>query len=209
MITHLAPVHPLETVAREGRDEHPMRRVTREVALDGQWDNRRRGNVAALFDSMADQWHTSHDHPGRYLPLLDALDRGGVRSRHCVELGAGTGLGTRHLVERLDSVIATDLSMEMLAHLDSAWGRRVQLDAAQLPFPDASVQLFVLNNMLLFPAETDRVLAADGQIVWVNTAGEETPIHLTAEEVVAALPGPWRGVASRAGRGTWCVVERA
>jgi hypothetical protein len=30
-----------------------------------------------------------------------------------------------------------------------------------------------------------------------------------SEEVVAVLPGEWRGVASRAGQGSWCVLRRA
>lgn len=37
----------------------------------------------------------------------------------------------------------------------------------------------------------------------------ETPIHLRTEEVAAVLPGEWRGVASRAGQGSWCVLRRA
>ena len=63
--------------------------------------------------------------------------------------------------------------------------------------------------MLLFPVEIDRVLAPDGVLVWVNTSGEHTPIHLTAAEVERALPGAWDVVASSAGRGTWAVARRS
>ena len=63
--------------------------------------------------------------------------------------------------------------------------------------------------MFLFPAEVDRVLAPEGVVVWVNSRGSETPIHLTADEVDRALPGHWDGVASRAGWGTWSVHRRA
>jgi hypothetical protein len=53
-----------------------------------------------------------------------------------------------------------------------------------------------------------RVLAPDGCLVWVNTSGEQTPIYLPADDVVAALGDGWTGVASEAGTGTWCVARR-
>jgi len=59
------------------------------------------------------------------------------------------------------------------------------------------------------PAEVDRVLTRCGALVWVNTGGEATPIHLTAEELLEALPGSWDAVASRAGTGTWAVAHRS
>jgi hypothetical protein len=66
----------------------------------------------------------------------------------------------------------------------------------------------LLVNMLLFPAEIDRILAPGGALLWVNTLAEETPIHLPPEDVVAALPGTWTAVAGRAGTGLWCVARR-
>ena len=66
----------------------------------------------------------------------------------------------------------------------------------------------MLVNCFLFPDEVDRVLAPDGVVVWVNSSGAETPIHLPSDDVVAALPGPWEGVQSTAGLGTWCVLRR-
>lgn len=45
--------------------------------------------------------------------------------------------------------------------------------------------------------------------MWVNSSGEQTPIHLTSAEVVAALPFEVTGVESRAGAGTWCVLRRS
>jgi hypothetical protein len=55
----------------------------------------------------------------------------------------------------------------------------------------------------------DRVLSPRGALVWVNTAGALTPIHLSAAEVVDAMPGDWDAVASDAGWGTWAVLTRA
>ena len=51
----------------------------------------------------------------------------------------------------------------------------------------------MLVNCFLFPDEVDRVLAPDGVVVWVNSSGAETPIHLPSDDVVAALPGSLGG----------------
>ena len=66
----------------------------------------------------------------------------------------------------------------------------------------------MLVNALLFPAEVARVLAPGGALVWVNSLGDATPIHLSAADVAKALPGGWGGPASDAGWGTWCVLRR-
>ena len=63
-------------------------------------------------------------------------------------------------------------------------------------------------NMLLFPHEVDRVLRPDGVIVWVNTLGDQTPIHLPPDDVVAMLPGEWDGRTARAGTGFWLTARR-
>jgi ubiquinone/menaquinone biosynthesis C-methylase UbiE len=96
----------------------------------------------------------------------------------------------------------------MLVRAPDGPGLRVQADAAQLPVHDGAFDAVVLINMFLFPAEVARVLAPGGAVVWVNSSGPTTPIHLTAAEVDAALPGNWDGVASHAGAGEWCVLRR-
>jgi len=67
----------------------------------------------------------------------------------------------------------------------------------------------VLVSALLFGAEADRVLVPSGTLVWVNTSGASTAIHLPAEDVDAALGGAWDGVASQAGVAIWTVLRRA
>ena len=67
----------------------------------------------------------------------------------------------------------------------------------------------MLINAFLFPAEVERVLTPEGALVWVNISGEQTPIYLSVEDLVAQLPGEWVGTASRAGEGQWCVLRRA
>ena len=195
---------------------HPMRAVTRAVAFDPDgWTPERQAEVVELFDSLAPDWN-SRDVPGRELPLLDALDRGlaaapaaAARRHLAIELGGGTGLDSAHLAAQVDTVVTLDISPEMLARIPDGPTVPVQGDGSRLPLADGSVDALVLVNMFLFPQEAERVLAPDGVIVWVNSRGTETPIHLTADEVDAALPGRWDGVGSQAGWGTWSVHWRS
>ena len=187
--------------------ESPMRKVTEGVAFDGAWDDTRRDKVRDLFDDMAADWGTRFSDE-REASILDALDRGRPADGKVLELGAGSGLGTARLVERFDDVVALDLSMEMLRHQPEL-APKVRADASILPFPDGAADLVVLVNMLLFPAEVDRVLAPGGSVLWINTNGHETPIHLSPEAVVEALPGEWTATAGRAGTGLWASVRRA
>ncbi|MDQ1395887.1 MAG: hypothetical protein QOG64_1146 [Acidimicrobiaceae bacterium] len=190
-----------------GGADHPMRTVTQQIAFEAGWSAPRRAKVAALFDDLAEGWDARYAaDPTRSAPLADALSRGGRLQGPCLEVGSGTGQNTGALERHLGPVISVDLSGEMLRR---AGGRRVQADAVALPVPDRSAGTIVLVNAFLFPAETDRVLAADGSLVWVNTSGSDTPIHLTPEAVEEALPGHWHGVAADAGRGLWAVFRRA
>ena len=185
----------------------PMREVTETVAFDAAWDFSRREKVRELFDGMAAEW-SSRATLEREASILDALDRGGLAGDTVIELGSGTGLGTGHLIERFDDVVALDLSMAMLHHQPDL-APKVQADASVLPFRDDAADLLVLVNMLLFPAEVDRVLRPGGGLLWINTLGHETPIHLSPEAVVEALPGSWTATAGRAGSGLWAAVQRA
>ena len=77
-----------------------------------------------------------------------------------------------------------------------------------MPFADDRFDGILLVNMLLFPTEMDRVLAPGGTLLWVNTLGDKTPIHLSGPELLAALPGEWSGLTARAGSGFWAAVRR-
>ena len=191
--------------------EHPMRKVTRQVAFDDAWDAERAKKVADLFDSMAAGWTADHQAAERLASLEDALERGDVPGGGLtVELGSGTGVGTSVLRRHVRGpIVALDIAAEMLRHAPAAAGSRVQADAAALPLADDAASTVVLVNALLFPREIDRLLGPGGVVVWVNTNGDQTPIHLPADDVVAALPGEWHGRSSRAGTGTWAVLQRA
>jgi SAM-dependent methyltransferase len=187
---------------------HPMREVTERVARDrAAWDAALAADVGRRFEENAATWHLRHAED-RIAPLLDALDRGGDLPGPVVELGAGTGAGTELLVERLGAVVAVDLAIGMLHRLRVPGASRVQADASALPLPDRSVGTLVCLNMFLFADEVDRVLDPDGALVWVNSIGERTPIHLSAAAVADALGDGFRIVASRAAWGTWAVARR-
>ena len=189
--------------------DHPMRKVTREVAFDGQWTPERAAKVAELFNSMASEWAARHRDGARISPVADALERGSVdHLPQWLELGSGTGAGTSVIAHRVDFLVCCDLAREMLLNAPADLAPQVQADASRLPFAADAFAAVLMVNMILFPGEVDRVLAPRGKIVWVNTMGDQTPIHLSPDDVAAALPGKWRGVTARAGSGFWAVFER-
>lgn len=192
-----------------GGPDHPMRLVTRQVAFEDGWSPGRAAKIGELFDSLAPEWSERHVDRVRTAPVRDALQRGGLDTGgRWLELGCGTGAATVELAGTVGQVVAVDLSAEMLARAPDV-APRVRADASVLPFPDAAFDTALLVNMLLFPAELCRVLAPAGKVVWVNTLGDRTPIHLPPHDVLSVLPGDWRGVTARAGSGFWAVFERA
>ena len=191
-----------------GSPAHPMRITTRRAAFEPDyWNASEAARVAAFFDTMAPEWDTRSG-VGELMPLHDALARGGPFGTRCLEIGAGTGNGTAILAAAFAQVIALDLSAGMLHHFHDVRADLVLADGAQLPFAADSMDAIVLVNAFLFPTELDRVLAPGGAIVWVNSLAEDTPIHLPAHDVVAALPGTWSATVSEAGWGSWAVVRR-
>jgi SAM-dependent methyltransferase len=191
-------------------EDHPMRRITRQVAFDpAGWTPARAAEVAAIFDELAPDWHTRDSEPRRQV-VADALDRGGpIATGAWLELGSGTGLVTPMLAECADVVVAVDLSAGMLALAPDDAGARVRADGSCLPLADGSLDAVLLVNAFLFPAEVRRVLRPGGAVVWVNTSGPSTPIHLPADDVAAALGSGWGGPASEAAWGTWAVLRNA
>jgi hypothetical protein len=197
-----------------GGPDHPMRIATRRAAglhPEG-WTTELRNEVKDFFDGLAGDWHTRVS-PQRTAVVSDALTRGlghGEASAGlAVEVGSGIGTYSSLLSERFATVVAIDLSPEMLKAAPAGPAHRVRADGAALPIRNASAAAVVLINAFLFPAEVARVVAPQGSIVWVNSSAEQTPIYLSAEELVAQLPGAWTGTASRAGQGYWCVLRRA
>jgi len=190
--------------------DHPMRRLTRAAALGEPWTTDDARRVTEIFDGLAAGWSEQHVDPVKAAVVDDALDRGGPPlDGRWVELGSGTGAGTRLLHRRGARQVSVELSPAMLAHSPDELAPKVRADAAHLPFGGDAFDAVLLINMLLFPHEVDRVLRPDGAVVWVNTLGDQTPIHLPPDDVARALPGEWQGVTARAGTGLWAVLRRA
>lgn len=209
-LPRLGPEPPPPAADQAHNRDHPMRRVTEAVVAEpASWTAERAAGVASVFDELAGGWDDRFGSGSHRVPLIDALDRGGVTGRRVVEVGSGTGLATQVLAERFGSVLAADLSIEMLRRAPADVGFRVRADGARLPLKDGWADVVVLVNAFLFPDEVARVLDGTGAVVWVNSIGDRTPIHLPADRVVAALPGAWDAVASAAGEGTWCVARRS
>jgi SAM-dependent methyltransferase len=188
---------------------HLMRGITEQVAADpASWTPELAARVADFFDELAPGWQAETSARSQ-VALLDLLSRAaGSLVAPVVELGAGTGAGTAALAAQVDHVVAGDLSAEMLQRLPAALASRVRLDAAALPLRARSVGTLVCANMFLFADEVRRVLTDDGSLIWVNSIGERTPIHLSAEQVADALGDGFEVTASRAGWGTWAVARR-
>jgi methyltransferase family protein len=197
-----------------GGPDHPMRIATRRAAglHAGGWTGELRDQVEGYFDELAGEWHTRSS-PQRTAVVRDALLRG-LDPIHspagiAVEVGSGIGTYSHLLAERFPTVLAIDLSLAMLKLAPVGPALRVQADGARLPVGDASAAAVVLINAFVFPAEVERVLSPAGALVWVNSSGEQTPIYLSVDDLVAGLPGEWTGTSSRAGDGHWCVLRRA
>jgi len=189
--------------------DHPMRTLTRAVAFGEPWTSAHAARVADLFDGLAPEWAARASDPDRTAPIADALERGDCPlDGSWLEIGSGTGIGTAVVAPLVRSLVATDLSAEMLRQAPGV-APRLRADGSMLPVRDDGVDAVLLVNMMLFPAEIDRVLRRAGALVWVNTRGDQTPIHLPQHDVLAALPGRWRATTASAGQGFWMVARRA
>ena len=207
IITWIDPLRELVKPARFGSD-HPMRTVTQQIGSGDGWSSERASFVAGVFDELSVGWHADHSNDLRLAPLEDALDRGDLGPGRLVEIGCGTGAATERISARRPVAAALDLSPRMLALADPTVAPFVRADAGALPLAAGSVDVMVVVNMFMFATEYDRVLAPEGQFVWISTMGDETPIYLPPEEVVDLLPGRWTATGSYAGTGLWLVARR-
>lgn len=211
-LRHLEPIE--SDAPREDRqpdDYVPMQKVTHEIAFEPDaWNDERKEKVKELFVTLAPEWHTRGGE-ARMRPTQDALDRGEVAAGGtALEIGSGTGIHTPMLLERFDYVISLDIVDEMLRLTPEFQANAlVRADAGLLPLKDDSVDAIICVNAYLFPEEYGRVLRPGGRYVMVATSGDQTPIYLPPEEVVASLErvlGPIDAVTSGHGWSIWTSV---
>ncbi|MEW2290530.1 methyltransferase domain-containing protein [Streptomyces sp. NPDC047841] len=191
------------------RTAETFRAFASDLAAGRQpWTSEAARFITDMSDQLADDWDTTRA-TGRDEPVRDALTRGGpVPHGTCLELGSGTGLYTPTLRATFPHVVSTDLSTGMLQQAGSRSAWRVRADASALPLADASIAAVAAIGMLLFPAETARVLASGGVLLWINQLGGDGPLYLPADTVAAVLPGTWQATESEAGWGSWAVLRR-
>ena len=190
-----------------------MRHITRDVVYKNLWNSNLVEEVKKLFDEKASEWSTTRNIPSRGVPVLDALERGEVYGEKVVDLGAGTGLATQLLVNKFESVVALDISKEMIKNSVTPETPQVCADGCCLPFASNSIDVFLVMNMILFPNEIERCLKDEGFLVWVSSRGSETPIYLPPEEVIDLMSAnsevSWFGVSAYALEGSWLVARRS
>ncbi|MHB1138583.1 MAG: class I SAM-dependent methyltransferase [Microthrixaceae bacterium] len=210
-VHHLPPVVlPTDEEPADIGTGHVMRAITERVAADAKnWTPAVAAQVADFFGELAPEWQAETSARSQ-IALADLLDRVGAElTTPVLELGAGTGSGTVALAAHFGHVVAGDLTAGMIQRLPAELAARVQLDASALPVRSGSVATLVCVNMFLFAEEVRRVLLPRGALVWVNSIGERTPIHLSAEQVAASMGPEFAVTASRAGWCTWAIARRA
>jgi ubiquinone/menaquinone biosynthesis C-methylase UbiE len=192
----------------ENNDDHPMRKLTYELAFNEEkWNTVTRNYVREFFDNLAPVW-SQRAHAYRMEPLKDALSRGGPYMQGwALEVGSGTGILTPIIKTVFKKLVSLEVSWEMSSRApDESY--KVLADAKFSPFEDNRFSAIILVNAFLFPREYDRILSPNGHIIWVSTWGKDTPIYLKETDVNRALGNHYKGVASEAGWGSWAVFEK-
>ena len=199
---------PPDRPERSPGEYETMQEITRRIALDGGWTLDLAQNIEQLFDALAPDWPTRGGE-ARLVVLRDALARGGVPGGGtCLEIGSGVGLHTPSLAGHFDLVVSLDFSAEMLALAPRDLSVLVRADASATPLQESSVDVVACINAFLFPEEYLRVMRPGASIVFVSTSGDQTPIYLRPEELLAALPEGFAATTSLAAWGSWTVLHR-
>jgi malonyl-CoA O-methyltransferase len=127
--------------------------------------------------------------------LLSRLDELQQQPRSVLDLGAGTGHGTRALKRRFPNavVVAVDIAPGMLeqARQQSRWLRRferVRADAYALPFADAAFDLVFSNLMIQWCDDLDAVF---GEIARVLRPGGLLLFSTFGPGTLAELRDAW------------------
>lgn len=132
-----------------------------------------------MWDDRVDQWAGTVDASPAFAQLRERmLQRAApVPTDRCLDLGAGTGFLTLPLAEMAGSVLATDLSAEMLVSLRASADRtgaqvttRV-VDMAQLQLPPASFELIVSSYAMHYLTDTDKQLLLGKMFDWLVPGG--------------------------------------
>jgi len=154
-----------------------------------------RGPTRRQFGSLAATWE-GRGGPEALVPLGAALDRLAEPPGKVLDIGTGTGKAARVVAKRFPGaeVTGVDLAPEMVEEakrlLPAELTGRVDFqvaDGSKLPFPDATFDLVVLQNMIPFFAELGRLVRPGGRVIFAFSWGAETPIWVPPEKLRARL----------------------
>lgn len=182
--------------------------------------------ISAYYDVAAGEYEMGHGigRPGgdwsiarKYVPLLRRLLAPGDA---VLEIGAGTGKLTEHLVGLAGTVIASDIAPGMLrfGRARNGLGAAVVADAEALPFRDGAFDAVVAMNALSYCvhkdaalAEAYRVLKPGGRLVLIDMnylvhvpylllgLKEWKKARLWTAQLLESTPWGWRRRVTRAG----------
>jgi SAM-dependent methyltransferase len=150
-----------------------------------------------------------------YDPFLWLAERRGLRARRhellaqarglTVEIGSGTGLNLPQYPRQLDQLVLAEPDAAMRQYLERRVARLGRagsvIDAAgeRLPFADGAVDTVVSTLVLctvdapeLALREIARVLAPDGQLLFIEHVSSSSPVRSFLQDRLAA---PWRAFA--------------
>jgi ubiquinone/menaquinone biosynthesis C-methylase UbiE len=126
-----------------------------------------------------------------------------------LEVSCGTGQATAPLTGFASRVYALDINESML-DLAPRLPEVCYLvgDVHSLPIRTGAVPLLVGLNAVPHVREFDRVLSADGQLLWCTSFGPGTPLYVDPDRLLGLFGPGWRGEAGRAGHGDWLLLSR-
>ncbi|MGY1456007.1 class I SAM-dependent methyltransferase [Streptomyces sp. SS8] len=184
-------------------EAHPSRRF-QERLLENPEDRAAWQGLRASYDRMAEEWREWTDEQRGYdLPVREGLRR--VRpAQWAVEICCGTGEATAAVASAVPSVVACDLSLEMLRRRVEVPGVRwVAADVRSLPLGTGRVPLVVSLNGVFNPSEIVRVLRPGGQLLWCTSFRAGTPLYVPPGRMHRLLGEGWTAEEGRAGHGEW------
>jgi SAM-dependent methyltransferase len=175
-----------------------------------------RGSMQSNFDRLAPAWDGTRTGPERLRALREVLAAVPQPPALVLDIGTGSGAAARVAAEVWPGaeVTGVDLSPAMVeeARRRASTPREHYevADSSALPFPDASFDVVLLNNMIPFFDELARVVVPGGHVAIAFGLGERTPIYVPLERVRRELEA--RGFAHvgdfAAGGGLALLAER-
>ena len=172
--------------------------------------------VRRQFDVLAPVWDTMRS-PDAFAPLEAALATVEGPVEGALDVGTGTGSAALLIADRFPGarVVGVDIAPEMVEQarqkaLDRPNVSFELVDAAGLPFGDASFDLVTAANMIPFFDELARVVRPGGALVVAFSLGPQTPIYVPADRIRKELtPRGFTEFAEiEAGRGSAFVARK-